>query len=226
MKYYSFLFCSILLAGCSYWENQEDAVIISITDIENTDEGTLITFSATADDDIILTGIDYRRPSQGFIRGNQVLLEDPNPEQQVLIPALDDGPTFFRAFAATEDIYGYSQEVNFEVISSAPNPPCVLAANTISSNVITANCQGSDLRVSGAMVDDEYQISVNCQFLDLDFLFPRNPTSGVYRTVDFIDRPGSSDKEVVVSLITSGSFARFRTGQEITVQRQNNGTTI
>lgn len=224
MKVLHHLLLTLLLTSCGYFTDQYSSVKVDVISIENTDEGTLVTLSIDSDNDVLYSGVDYRRPGENFIPPNQGLLQSDNPEQTVLLTGVDDGPTVFRAFAATDDLYGYSEEFTFEVVSALPEVPCTIQDNFVGVN--GASCQVVSSRIRTATAQRKFEIDLSCNNPDMKIAFPRDPTSGVYRTVGNIGDAATLEDKVVEINFISFNFFVVNPFQDVYVERTSDFTII
>lgn len=215
---------AVLFSSCGYFSDQSSPVMINITSVENTEEGTLVTFSVDSDNEILYTGVDYRKPDEDFQLFNQGLVGGENPERTVLLSGVDDGLTFFRAFAVTDGLYGYSEEVSFEVVSALPEVPCTVQNNFVRIN--GASCQVVSDQIRTTTGQQEFKIDLGCNNPSVRITFPRDPTSGVYRTVNSISSSNSIEDKVVEMNFISFNFFQVNPFQDVYVERTSDFTII
>ena len=222
----------LTVCSCDLFEDQLPEYSVTVTDVENTRAGVRVSF--VVDDNggepIAAAGVTYSTDSLRGVSRNQLFVDSLSSDTlSVIWKGIDDGPYYFTAFAAFEDgFYALSAPVSFDVRAFAPSTSCNPADNSLT--LANERCgTGSVTVYSVTRQSGEYEVTANCQFLDrntLTLTFPRNPTSGTYRTTSSRPRAGTSSKEVYATVQVSSNFTVVPEFQEVYVDRSGGRTTI
>lgn len=228
MRALTILFAGWALTACSIIENGVPDYSVTVTHVQNERAGTRVFFVVEDDGEpVTLAGAAFGRDSLFNITTNQALADSLNSDTlSVLLPGADDGSHYFQAFATFEDgFYAVSESVRFQVTSVGPTPTCNPSDNVV--NFAGARCGPTGMSISAEQDGDKFQVKATCSTRNIVTLtFPRNPTSGVYRTVPVIDWPGSRDKQVVLTVQEGFFFSYAYAHQDVFVNRNGDQTVI
>lgn len=232
MRYSILLLPLVWFSSCSLVEDQLPRYTVTGTDVQNEVGGTRVTFTVDSDGEpIAVAGAAFDVDSLFHVTNNQVLADSFETDVvSVLVPGADDGLNYFKAFAAFDNgFYAISESVGFTVVSSGPKTSCNPPDNSLT--LASELCRAGSVNTSGGQISrkEQYEVTASCQFLrrnTLKLIFPRNPTSGVYRTVRNSPSGGSRAKEVYATVQVGSSFSTLPEFQEIFVSREGDRTTV
>ncbi|OAV44791.1 hypothetical protein [Lewinella sp. 4G2] len=224
----SVLFALLLISSCGYFSDGYAPPVPTITSVENTDDGVLLTYDPGTSEEVQIITVEYRKPTQSYSTFRQIILPATG-ENRVLFTGPDDGDNFLRIIVATDELYGTSEEIAFNLISPVFELPCTLANNSIRSNFSPFDCNGNAPSVTGALDrnGELYVITANCDRNYMTFEFPRKPTNGIFQTTDddFLLRDDPRGKFVTVTVVGT-NFFNTREFQDVYVSRVEGGTEI
>lgn len=231
MKYLIFSFLlAVLLTGCSVLGPGAYDFSVDVVDLENVSGGVRITFRVDSDgEDVYVAGAAYGRDSLFSLtkfQASATLL--PSGLFEVILPTPDDGPGYFQAYAGFDGFYALSDVVPFNVTSAGVATGCAPTVNALGGNMVT--CSADETNVYTRTVnDDQFEVRLTCYFgqsSELTLTFPRDPTSGVYRTTRSIWAASPRDKVVQGSLLVGSQHCALSEWQEIYVNRSEDYTDI
>ena len=231
MKNFAFLCMFCLLTGCSVLGPGEFDFEVEIVEVENTPDGVRLTFRVDSDgEDIMIAGAAYGRDSLFDITRNQesaYLL--PSGLFEVILPNADDGVVYFQAFAGFDAFYELSEVVSFTVISQNVNPPCSPSVNTLRVNLSDCSAPGQASLSTQTTRDDNFEVRLVCnrgERSELVMVFPRDPTSGVYRLTSDLHGVPPRTKVFRATFQLQSTYTGFRSNQEVYVNRSADYTEI